>query len=90
MFLNILSGLICFLFGFYYGVWYVKSKYLLLGKHLLIVLDEDNTYSTDFFTGVCVTLNTLLENKLNAEVKISLTKKILTQHEKERKNAEKK
>ncbi len=90
MFLNILSGLFCFLFGFYYGVWYMKNKYLLLGKHLLIVLEEDSTYNTDFFTGVCVTLNTLLKNKLDAEVKLSLTKKILTEHQKERKNAKKK
>lgn len=90
MFFNILSGLLCFLFGFYYGVWYMKIKYLMLGKHLLIVLEEDSTYSTDFFTGICVTLNTLFENKLDTEVKLSLTKKILTQHQKEKKNAEKK
>ena len=68
----------------------MKIKYLMLGKHLLIVLDEDSTYSTDFFTGVCVTLNTLFENKLDTEVKLSLTKKMITQHDKERKNAEKK
>ena len=90
MFLNILSGLLCFLFGFYYGVWYMKIKYLMLGKHLLIVLDEDSIHSTDFFTGVCVILNTLFENKLDNEVKLSLTKKMITQHDKERKNAEKK
>ena len=70
IFSNVLTGIICFLTGFYYGVWFIKHKYLLL------VLDSD-TYNLDFLLGAGVTLNTVFENKLDSSVKLSLTRKIL-------------
>lgn len=76
IFLNILTYVVCFLTGFYYGVWLIKRKYLEVGKKLLLVLDSD-TYSLDFLVGAGVTLNTVFENKLDGSVKLALTKKIL-------------
>lgn len=76
IFLNILTAIICFLTGFYYGVWFIRHKYLEIGKKLLRVLDSD-TYNLDFLTGAGVTLNTVFENKLDGNVKLALTKKIL-------------
>lgn len=76
IFLRILTGTICFLTGFYYGVWFIKRKYLEIGKKLLLALDSD-TYNLDFLTGAGVTLNTVFENKLDGSVKLAITKKIL-------------
>ena len=76
LFFSILTWLTGVVFGFYYGVWYLKRKYLDLGKQLLLVLDCD-AYNLDFLTGAGVTLNTIFENKLDCNVKLALTKKIL-------------
>ncbi len=76
IFLNILTGIICFLTGFYYGIWFIRRKYLEVSKKLLLVLDSD-IYNLDFLTGAGVTLNTVFENKLNCDVKLALTRKIL-------------
>lgn len=76
IFLNIITGTTCFLTGFYYGVWFIKRKYLDVSKKLLLVLDSD-TYSLDFLAGSGVTLNTVFENKLDCDVKLALTRKIL-------------
>lgn len=76
IFLRILIGIICFLTGFYYGVWFIRHKYLEVGKNLLLVLDSD-TYNLDFLLGAGVTLNTVFENKLDSSVKLALTRKIL-------------
>lgn len=81
IFLNVLTWLISFLFGFYYGMWFIKRKYLDLGKKLLLVLDCD-TYNVDFLTGAGVALNTVFENKLDFCVKVALTKKILKKRRK--------
>lgn len=85
VFLNILTWLIGFLFGFYYGVWFIKRKYLELGKKLLLVLDCD-TYNVDFLTGAGVALNIIFENKLDCDVKLALTKKILENRKENRKS----
>ncbi len=76
IFLNILLFVIGFLSGFYYGVWFIKEKYLNCGRKLLLVLDSD-TYTLDFLTGAGVALNTVFENKLDCDMKLALTKKIL-------------
>ena len=76
IFLSFLTGTICFLTDFYYGVWFIKHKYLEVGKNLLLVLDSD-TYNLDFLLGAGVTLNTVFENKLDSSVKLALTGKIL-------------
>lgn len=76
VFLNILISVICFLMGFYYGVWFIKGKYLSYGRKMLLVFDSD-IYNLDFLTGAGVALNTVFENKLDCDVKLALTKKIL-------------
>ena len=43
---------------------------------MLLVFDSD-TYNLDFLTGAGVTLNTVFENKLDCDVKLALTRKIL-------------
>ena len=75
-FLNILTCVICFLSGFYYGVWFIKKKYLDISRKLLLTLESD-TYNLDFLTGTGVALNTVFENKLDTDVKLALTRKIL-------------
>lgn len=82
IFLNILTGLVSFLFGFYYGVWFIKRRYLEIGKNLLLVLDCD-TYNLDFLTGAGVALNTIFDNKLDCSVKLALTNKIIGKRRKE-------
>ena len=72
VFLNILISVI----GFYYGVWFIKGKYLSYGRKMLLVFDSD-IYNLDFLTGAGVALNTVFENKLDCDVKLALTKKIL-------------
>ena len=84
VFLSILTHVLCFLFGFYYGVWFIKRKYVDLGKQLLLVMDCD-TYNLDFLTGAGVTLNTIFENKLDCNVKLALTKKIIDKRRKDEK-----
>ena len=76
IFISILAGLICFLFGFYYAVWFIKRNYLDMAKNLIFALDSDD-YSLDFLTGAGVTLNAVFDNKLDGNVKLALTKKIL-------------
>lgn len=62
--------------GSYYGVWFIKRKYLDCGRKLLLALESD-TYNLDFLTGTGATLNTVFENKLDTDVKLALTRKIL-------------
>lgn len=76
VFLSVLTYIICFMSGFYYGVWFIKRKYLDCGRKLLLVFDSD-TYNLDFLTGAGVALNTVFENKLDCDVKLALTKKVL-------------
>lgn len=85
IFLSIGAGFVCFLSGFYYGVWFIKRRYFELGKKLLTVVDCD-TYSLDFLTGAGVTLNTLFENKLDSNVKLAITKKIIKTRKRNVKN----
>lgn len=85
VFINILTGLICFLAGFYYGVWYIKQKYLDLSQKLLLTLESDD-YNLDFVTGAGVTLNTLSANKLDSNVKLLITRKLIAKRKREREN----
>ena len=76
IFIDILTGVICFLVGFYYGVWFIKKKYFEMSKKLFLALNDD-TYSLDFLTGAGIALNTVFENKLDCDIKLALTRKIL-------------
>ncbi len=84
-FSNVLTGIICFLTGFYYGVWYIKHKYLDLSKKLLLAL-ECNDYNLDFVIGSGIALNTISGNKLDSNVKLTITKKLIDKRNKEFKN----
>lgn len=76
IFLNILMEFIFFLAGFCCGMRIIKRKYLYVSRKLLAAFNND-TYNLDFMTGAGVTLNVVFDNKLDCDVKLALTKKIL-------------